>query len=415
MSDARGPAQGGPTAPSPSGRRSEQSGSVSGIGLSRVHRFFRPLFERRTYTAALYLVAVMPLGIAGFVYVLVTLAVGAALSITLLGIPIIAASLVGARWLGGRARALARWGLGVQIDEPAPLVRGPGFAGWITGCFVDRVSWRSELYLVLLFPISVVSGMATLFAVAGSIAFTPLLLATPWLVRGLAAGHAELTRGLLGPVTLSERVRRLQESRRQVVDTASADLRRIERDLHDGAQARLVAVAMNLGMAKERLAAGETPDQAATMVAEAHDEVKQALTELRDLARGIHPAVLTDRGLDAALSAVAAKCTVPVAVAVDVPERPAPAIEGIAYFCVCELLVNVSKHSGASSAAVTVRRVGDRLFVDVYDDGVGGADPERGSGLAGLVERVEAVDGRLVLESDPGGPTIVSVELPCAS
>lgn len=148
------------------------------------------------------------------------------------------------------------------------------------------------------------------------------------------------------------------------------------------------------------------------MVDEAHGEVKTALQELRDLARGIHPAVLTDRGLDAALSAVASRCTVPVQVEVDLPARPAPAIEGIAYFTVSELLQNISKHSRATLAAVDVWRVENRLMLQVVDNGVGGADVSSGSGLAGLAERLDAVDGILVVDSPVGGPTRVTAELP---
>ncbi|MYZ34696.1 MULTISPECIES: histidine kinase, partial [unclassified Streptomyces] len=194
------------------------------------------------------------------------------------------------------------------------------------------------------------------------------------------------------------------------VDTAAADLRRIERDLHDGAQARLVALAMDLGLAKEKLT--EDPEAAARMVDEAHGEVKIALQELRDLARGIHPAVLTDRGLDAALSAIASRCTVPVNVSVDLTERPAEAIEGIAYFTVSELLQNVSKHSGARTAAVDVWRTEDRLLVQVQDDGRGGARLDGGTGMSGLAERLGAVDGLFVLDSPAGGPTVVTAELP---
>jgi len=195
-----------------------------------------------------------------------------------------------------------------------------------------------------------------------------------------------------------------------VVDAAAADLRRIERDLHDGAQARLVNLAMGLGLAKEKLL--EDPDAAAAMVEEAHGEVKLALQELRDLARGIHPAVLTDRGLDAALSSVASRCTVPVKVTVDLDTRPAEAVEGIAYFTVSELLQNVSKHSGASQASVDVWRSGDRLMLQVVDDGRGGARPDAGSGLRGLAERLDAVDGLFVVDSPEGGPTTVTAELP---
>jgi signal transduction histidine kinase len=195
-----------------------------------------------------------------------------------------------------------------------------------------------------------------------------------------------------------------------VVDTAAADLRRIERDLHDGAQARLVALAMDLGMAREKLL--DDPQAAAKMVDEAHGEVKIALQELRDLARGIHPAILTDRGLDAALSSVASRCTVPVSVTVDLPSRPAEAIEGIAYFTVSELLQNVSKHSRARTAAVDVWRAADRLMIQVRDDGQGGADVSSGSGLAGLSERLGSVDGLFVVSSPAGGPTVVTAELP---
>jgi signal transduction histidine kinase len=235
-------------------------------------------------------------------------------------------------------------------------------------------------------------------------------LATPWVVRALTTVDRLLVHGLLGPSRLSARVSELESDRGVVVDTAAADLRRIERDLHDGAQARLVNLAMGLGLAKEKLA--EDPQAAARMVEEAHGEVKTALQELRDLARGIHPAVLTDRGLDAALSSVASRCTVPVRVDVDLPERPAPAIEGIAYFTVSELLQNVSKHSRARSASVEVWRSEDRLMLQVTDDGVGGAEMSAGSGLRGLAERLDAVDGVLVVDSPPGGPTRVTAELP---
>ncbi|MFE5873525.1 sensor histidine kinase, partial [Streptomyces roseifaciens] len=201
-----------------------------------------------------------------------------------------------------------------------------------------------------------------------------------------------------------------EQDRGVVVDTAAADLRRIERDLHDGAQARLVALAMGLGLAKEKVL--EDPEAAARMVDEAHGEVKLALQELRDLARGIHPAVLTDRGLDAALSSVAARCTVPVSVSVDLAERPAPAIEGIAYFTVSELLQNVSKHSRARTAEVELWRKDRRLLIQVRDDGRGGASTDSGSGLAGLAERLGSVDGLFEVDSPPGGPTVVTAELP---
>jgi signal transduction histidine kinase len=209
---------------------------------------------------------------------------------------------------------------------------------------------------------------------------------------------------------MAERIDVLTTTRAAAADAQAAELRRIERDLHDGAQARLVSLAMDLGMARERM--DSDPDDARARVAEAHDEAKRALVELRDLARGIHPAILTDRGLDAALSAVATRCTVPVAVTVDLSARPAEAIEGIAYFTVSELLQNVSKHSGGSRAWVDVWQVEDRLMLHVGDDGPGGASVAAGSGLAGLAERLDSVDGVLVVDSPAGGPTRISAELP---
>jgi signal transduction histidine kinase len=239
-----------------------------------------------------------------------------------------------------------------------------------------------------------------------------VLLLTPWVVRGLATANRYLVRGLLGSNVFA-RVDTLTESRAAAVDLAAEDRRRIERDLHDGVQQRLVSLAMDLGRAKEKL--DTDPDHAKELVDEAHQEAKRAITEVRDLARGIHPAVLTDRGLDAALSALAARSSVPVEVRVDVAERPPASVEAAAYFVVSEALANVAKHSRATRANVTVRRSGDRLTVQVQDDGVGGASLVEGSGLAGLRDRVGALDGELHLLSPQGGPTVLMVEIPCGS
>lgn len=372
------------------------------------------LADARVYRSALSFLLLAALGFAGFIWVVVSMLVGLVLSVTLVGIPIIAVSLLGARWLGRLARGLARWGVGARIAEPGPPLRGPGLLGWIQGTLVDVVNWRAALYLVLMFPLGLLAALVTV-TLAATAVLTPVLLAAPWVIRALAAANRWLAERLLAPVTLSERVRRLQASRSQVVDAAADERRRIERDLHDGAQARLVALAMDLGMARDRLARGDTPEQVATLVAEAHDELKVALEELRGLARGIHPAILTDRGLDPALSALAARCTVPVTIQSELTDRPPAAVEQIAYFCVSELLVNVSKHSKASEASVTVESRDGRLVIEVRDNGVGGADPADGTGLAGLIERVHAVDGTLHLDSPRGGPTVVRVELPCAS
>ncbi len=249
----------------------------------------------------------------------------------------------------------------------------------------------------------------TLSAVIGAV----LLLAAPQVTRGLAIADAALSRLLLGPRRdLAARVAELESSRERVVDAAEAERRRIERDLHDGAQQRLVALAMELGRAKAKFA--DDLDAARELVDQAHAQAKEALTELRNLVRGVHPPVLTDRGLDAALSGLAALCPVPVDVHVDVPVRPRSSVEAVAYFMVAEALTNVAKHSRASHAKVVVEGHGypGTLTVMVSDDGIGGADIH-GPGLSGLADRVSGVDGRMSVESPVGGPTIIAAELPC--
>jgi signal transduction histidine kinase len=240
-----------------------------------------------------------------------------------------------------------------------------------------------------------------------------------WWGAGLiAVGGLELWiayRLLVAP--LPQRVRELERSRARVVDDSAARLRRIERDLHDGAQAQMVAVAMKLGLAREKLAGmtggtGQADlERVLELVVAAHHGAKEAITELRDLARGIHPPVL-DQGLGTALTSLAAHSDVPVELVIDLPERPSAAIETIAYFCVAELLTNVAKHSGARHATLSVVHVPGLLRIQVGDDGSGGARIEARGGLAGLAERVRTVDGRLQVSSPPRGPTVVTVELP---
>ncbi|HEX6523356.1 MAG TPA: sensor histidine kinase [Streptosporangiaceae bacterium] len=239
------------------------------------------------------------------------------------------------------------------------------------------------------------------------------LLVAPWATAGVVALDARVSRALLGPSRAEElehRVEELAETRAGVVDAADAERRRLERDLHDGTQQRLVSLAMNLGMARVETATVEEAHQAIT---EAHEEAKAALTELRNLVRGLHPPVLEDRGLDAALSGVAARMPIPVRLTVDVPRRPSPTIEAVAYFVVSEGLTNITKHAEASQAEVFVQRTGDRLHIIVTDDGVGGADLARGTGLAGLTKRAASVDGTFEIVSPPGGPTLLTVDLPC--
>jgi len=241
-----------------------------------------------------------------------------------------------------------------------------------------------------------------------------LLVAAPYLTAGVAALDVRAARGLLGPSRAEElehRVERLTQTRAGAVDAADAERRRLERNLHDGTQQRLVSLAMNLGMARAQT---ETFEEAHQAITEAHEEAKAAVAELRNLIRGLHPPVLEDRGLDAALSGVAARMPVPVRLTVNVPRRPAPTIEAVAYFVVSEGLANITKHAHASQADVFVQQDGDRLHIIVTDDGVGGADPARGTGLAGLARRAESVDGTFEISSPPGGPTLLTVDLPCA-
>ncbi|UGY92989.1 sensor histidine kinase [Streptomyces gobiensis] len=415
-------------------------------------------FTGRTWREFLYLLTGLPIAAAVFALMVGMTAASAGLLITFLGVPLLALTLATARGLGVLERARARALLRLAVAEPEP-VRPPkgktGLMARVGALLKSGASWRQLLYTLLHFPWACFSFAAGLsvwaygwmaltyplwFWVIPALSDQPglqingdgrgngayidapveiavlalagllLVLVTPWWFRGLTTVDRLLVRTLLGPSQLAARMWELEDDRGTVVDTANADLRRIERDLHDGAQARLVALAMGLGLAKEKLT--EDPEAAAKMVDEAHGEVKLALQELRDLARGIHPAILTDRGLGPALSALAARCTVPVNVSADLPQRPAPAIEGIAYFTVSELLQNISKHSGARTAAVEVWRSGDRLLMRIEDNGRGGASAGEGSGLAGLAERLESVDGLLLVQSPAGGPTTITAELP---
>ncbi|MFJ3948811.1 sensor histidine kinase [Streptomyces libani] len=245
------------------------------------------------------------------------------------------------------------------------------------------------------------------------------LAAVPGLAAGLVRLEILVVRAVLGvsrSEELARRVEDLTESRAGAVDAADAERRRIERDLHDGAQQRLVSLALNLGLAKATLT--DLPPQAQQVIDAAHREAKDAIEELNNLVRGLHPAVLDELGLDAALSGLAARAPLPVRLRVDLPadlpQRTAPAIEAVAYFVVSEALTNIAKHAReATRAEVTVTRLGGILRVVIADDGMGGADPARGSGLKGLAQRVRSVDGTFRMSSPVGGPTMMSVELPC--
>lgn len=360
-----------------------------------------------------------------------------------------------ARRIGSAQRRLAIRLLGARVAAPAASGRA----------IRDAAGWRVVAYQVVKVPVGLAEAYAVFFWLGGLVnlgyplwwgafrnhpagvelspvpVFTPfglfgggtfqvatlgetfaaaaagaaMLLAAPWVTRAVTSADAWLIRALLGPGRLAQRVRDLEQSRALAVDDAAALLRRLERDLHDGAQIRLATLAMNLGMAREKLGRDgeEVPDADAAreLVDAALRGAKEALVELRGLVRGIHPPVL-DNGLADALASLAADRAIPVDLKVSIPVRPTPAIESIAYFCAAELLANAAKHSFANRLAVRAAGQRDVLLLSVADDGLGGADPARGSGLSGLAQRVAVVDGRLTIASPPGGPTEITVELP---
>jgi signal transduction histidine kinase len=424
-------------------------------------------FGRRAWAEFGYALAGLPLAVAGFFVTVATLSFRIGYSITFIGLPLLAVGSIIARWFGAASRGLALRLLGLRVAAPPPLVTRPGFLGWLRSQLTDVVAWRARAYLLLKLPVAFASFMAaTLFWIVGvAYALAPLfwslgadhimvkggngarqplmnidygpfyfntwprmwllfgqgvivLLIAPWAVRAMLTVDRWLIAGLLGPVSLTERVHDLEQTRAQAVDDSAARLRSIERDLHDGAQAQMVAVAMKLGLAREKLGGnpGGTADEpdvrrALELVETAQRTAREAINDLRDLARGIHPPVL-DTGLGPALSTLAAHSAVPVELVVDIPQRPSAAIETISYFCAAELLANVAKHSGARRAVVEAVHVPGLLRLRVSDDGAGGARMDAGSGLRGLAERVRTVDGRIDVSSPPGGPTVVTVEMP---
>jgi len=365
-----------------------------------------------------------------------------------------------ARRLTAAHRRLAGRLLGERIAGPAPIRGGRGPVSWLGATLRDGPGWRAAGYLVVQVPLAVLGCYAVVIWWAAGLAnmtyplwwagfrnhppsvqlspvpvLTPfgvlhvatiagtfaafaagglMVAVAPWLTRAVVRADLWLMRGLIGPGRLERRVADLERARALAVDDAATMLRRLERDLHDGAQIRLATLAMNLGMAMDRLAAEDDQPALAEvrdLVGAAHQSAKDAMTELRDLARGIHPPVL-DNGLPDALATLAAASPVPVRLTTSIAHRPSQAIETIAYFCAAELLANAVKHSAASSITLTVTGQAELLRLRVTDDGRGGADPAAGSGLAGLAQRARTVDGRLEVTSPPGGPTQVTVELP---
>ncbi|MFJ6795125.1 histidine kinase [Streptomyces sp. NPDC091268] len=338
------------------------------------------------------------------------------------------------------------WSL-LGLDVPAVVRRHPFVSlRGLTERLRSEATWRQVGYHLLVSPLAATAGALLVLAWAAGIAAAGvyawswavpadtagpgwtrdhdlvtvagalLLLVAPWLAALFTRLDATAAAALLGPNRareLERRVEDLAESRAGVLDAADLERRRIERDLHDGAQQRLVALAMNLGIARATLPG--LPPEAKSVIDEAHREAKEAIEELNNLVRGLHPAVLEDRGLDAALSGIAARAPLPVELSVDLAARPGPTVEAVAYFVVSEALANVAKHARAERCSVRVTRSArGPLRLTVTDDGVGGADPGRGTGLVGLRKRVGSVDGTIEIDSPLGGPTTVTVELPCA-
>jgi signal transduction histidine kinase len=288
------------------------------------------------------------------------------------------------------------------------LALAVGSFGWVIAVLenndIPRIALGSKALAIQIGVSAILVGfLVAVWAITTGGYFWP---AWPALGLAVAAGvHAAVVYG-----RRTHRIERLERSRAAAVDIQEADLRRIERDLHDGAQARLVSLGMSLGMAEEKLR--KDPESALALLAEARSEAKEALEELRDLARGIHPPILTDRGLEAAIAALAARSPVPVTLTADVPTRPPSAVETAAYFVVAEALANAIKYSEATRIDIRLRGTNGLLVAEVIDDGRGGADPA-GDGLTGLEQRVRALDGSLQVASPAGGPTTVRAELPC--
>ena len=308
----------------------------------------------------------------------------------------------------GWQRVLRRWTAASTWRQFAYHLLAPLAAG-VGGALV-LLCWAALPLMTLWERQASGAGHAGWFGGAGA-----LLLAAPWAARGFAATDVAMARCMLGPgraERLADRVASLAQSRADLVEAADTERRRIERDLHDGVQQRLVSLALNLGMA--RAAFTDESREIQEVLAAAHDDATAALTELRDFVRGLHPAVLNDRGLDAALSGIAARAPLPVDLRVALAPRCSPSTEAIAYFAVSEALANVAKHARASRAEVVAERIGDRLVVTVIDDGRGGAAIDSiGTGLRGLQQRAAAVDGNLTVVSPSGGPTTVILAIPC--
>lgn len=395
---------------------------------------------------SLFLATSFAMGLCCFVVLTVLFVVGASLSIIGIGIPILVATFALVMYAAQLERSRIRVFMGVSIPSPYRDLPRDGNVfkrAWRIGR--SSALWRDTVFLFLLLPIGIISlflvsipltflitplitlmggennvivfwtvdsfGESIVALMVGAVLLVPMSM----LINLAAIIHVDVAQKFLGnsvEEVLTGRVEELTESRSAVMRAMHLERRRIERDLHDGAQQRLVSLAMELGLAREKM---ETDVGAARkLLEESHEDAKLVLQELRELVRGIHPAVLTDRGLDAAISAVAGRSAIPVGVDVALRDRQPDEVEGTAYFVVVEALTNIAKHSGATEANVSIKREAGWLRVTVSDNGRGGADPNKGSGIRGLRDRILALDGKFRIESPVGKGTRIMVEIPCA-
>ena len=420
----------------------------TGRSVQAIADLLRPIVDPRTYGRILYLLLALPLGVAEFTFLVTAISFGFGTAVTLIGIPVLIGAIWAWRWLADLERRLIGRLVGVEISSPyRPDPVGGRWWRRVAARISDPATWKDLAFLLLQLPLGIVSftvtvtvlllGVGLLLAptyfwalpdgdwiaslrvdtLLEALAAVPvgaliLLFGIPGL-SALGRLYGWLAAQLLGSNAdpeLTAQVTELQDARSRIIAAGDAERRRIERDLHDGAQQRLVALALNLRMAEQRAASGDPA--AAELVRQAGEEAQLALKELRDLARGIHPAILTNRGLPAALEDLASRATVPVEVTAAPDERLPDAVEAATYFVVSEALANIGKHAEATSATVAVRVADGRLSVDVADDGGGGAELGNGSGMQGLADRVGALSGTLAVESPPGEGTRVIASIP---
>ncbi|MFB7482107.1 sensor histidine kinase [Streptomyces anulatus] len=452
----------GPTAssgPRPAPPRADPGVRAAPGSLPRT--LSRRLLGGRPWRAALYLLTSVPLGVATLVALLLLAVVGSALTVLVIGVPLLLTLVLAGIPLAALERRRLRLIDPVPLLDPHREPPEPGLTSWLRTRLQERCTWRELAYALLfafvLWPLEALA-VGSVLLVCGGLIGTPVMMAAggdgearvlklwladswpeafavllagvvllpllTWPLGVVARGRAVLTRALLSPPdsTLDSRIAELDRSRTRLVDAFEAERRRIERDLHDGAQQRLVALSMTLGLARlERPA-----EPLGGLLDRAHEEASVALVEIRELIHGIHPHILTDRGLEAAVEDLADRSPVPVEVLMAVPGRLPEAVETAVYFAVSEALTNVAKHSGASRVTVTGVTVRKWLTVEVEDDGRGGArlggtadaeEDERGSGggtgLQGVADRLSVLGGTLLLSSPPGGPTVFRLEVPC--